>query len=616
MPQKRKTSEAKARPGDWMSSGRGGNRPSAQIVAFEPPDVDDVYTEIENPKQSAIGVVMEAVRNGKAIIDDAILFCGRFNQDGRLLRESKRGAKNYKLLHTRSHREYSEAVSRGQAEFKELPGKIKESDRRRAVMQKVKKALRENFVSNSDLGSNQSMDPNQYTEYTPYFSGPFYKQQYMDYFKGHARAFECWTHNPISKRIVDLLIQYSLGRGFRVKCKNEKIDGKWKDFQRKNKIQFKLRKFWGREYLIYGENFIDVLRWVSVDPSTIWDIICEGYGEYIDDVLYYQQMFQTATTMYAGMDVKGVKGSKDSKIGHYIVRQIPYDQIIHIKTNVTSGEKRGRSVFYSILGWLKRLVDLYNAQVLGEQLRASFVWDDTIQGDSTDVAAHAAKYSYIPVAPSIFVHNEAITRKPLAPMSGVTGGAGSNIGNEILALIATSVGIPKDHFNIISSGGGSRATAIVGSEPFTKVIEDLQEDFSELLEQIIKKFCEQSKVDYNEDDWKKIFPSVSKDTLSDVLKDLAFRETMGWITNRQAAVKAAAECDDDDYDYDDMLKEKAADAQDNDPASFHTPPNPPPPLVPAGRLGMQDNPAAGGEDTENPLHGSGKAAIQKQHKNL
>lgn len=886
---KRTTKEAKGRPGDWMNSSRGGHRPSARIVAFEAPELDEVYAEIENPKQSAIGRVMEAVKSGKAVIDDAILFCGRFNQDGRLLREAKRNAKPYKILHTRSHREYREAMSRSKERFAGLPGKIKESARRREAMQKVRKALRENFVSNSDLGSNMSLDPNQFTEYTPYFSGPFYKQQYMDYFKGHARAFQEWTHNPIAKRIVDLLVQYALGRGFQVKCKNKKLEKSWNAFQAKNKIQFKIRKFWGREYLIYGENFIDVLRWVSVDPSTIWDIICEGYDEYIDDVLYYQQMFQclrgdtrialldgttptikelaernkpywvysydhktgrivpglavktwaqgkkrcvkvtldsgesvvcsfdhpflsrkgeyvwaenlkpgdslmplyrkfgyervwqpktgwelthhmvegkpekghavhhknkcltdnrpdnletlthnehlkhhtsrlcmaesskcfqrspawrkaiaeaskkrwannpderkaisertkaqwanpetrkrmsdgislsknrkqleadalkssvvvnhkvlkvepagdelvydltvdkhhnfalacgvfthnTATQTYTGMDVKGVEGSKQSTIGHYIVRQIPFDQIIHIKTNVTSGEKRGRSVYYSILGWLKRLVDLYNSQVLGEQLRASFVWDDTIQGDSQDVAAHAAKYSYIPVAPSIFVHNEAITRKPLAPMAGVTGGAGGDIGNQILALIATSQGFPKDHLNV-TSAGGSRATAIVGSEPFTKVIEDLQEDFSDLLDRIIEKFCGQAGADYNHEDWKKIFPSVAKDTLADVLKNLAMREGMGWISKRQAATQAAAECDDDEYDYDKMVKEQAADTAANDPLNLHTPKPPP-----AGRFGMQpkpgEDPLAGGEDTENPLHGSGKAAIKKQHKNL
>jgi hypothetical protein len=579
------------------------------MVPFDVPDFDEVYKELENPKESAIAGVMKAVESGKAVIDDAKLFCGRFSQDGRLLRESKRGAPAYKILHTTSHKDYREAISRSRKRFDDLPAKISEAIRRRTAMQKVKKALRENFVSNSDLGSNQSYDPNQYTEFTPYFSGPFYKQQYMDYFKGHARAFQEWTHNPIAKRIVDLLVQYALGRGFRVKCKNEKLEGKWEAFQQTNKIYFKIRKFWTREYLIYGENFIDVLRWVSVDPSTIWDIICEGYDEYIDDVLYYQQMFQTATQIYAGQAVKGVSGSKDSKIGHYIIRQIPYDQIIHIKTNVTSGEKRGRSVYYSILGWLKRLVDLYNAQVLGEQLRASFVWDDTIQGDSQDVAAHAAKYSYIPVAPSIFVHNEAITRKPLAPMAGITGGSGGNIGSEILALIATSQGFPKDHFNVVSDSG-SRATAIVGSEPFTKVIEDLQEDISDLMDRIIECFCKQNKADYNPEEWKKIFPSVTKDTITDVLKNIALRESMGWISSRQAATLAAAECDDDEFDYDDMKKEQAGDIVQTDPAFVHKPKQPP-----AGRFGQQPQPE-GADDTENPLHGSGKADIKKQHKNL
>ena len=612
MPKRQKTKEAKGHPGDWMPA-RGGNRPSATVVPFNIPDFDEVYTPLENPKQSAIGRVMESVAKGKAVIDDAILFCGQFSQDGRLLRESKRGARPYKLLKVGSPLEYREAMKRSKAVWDGLPGKVKESIRKREAMAKVKKALRENFISNSDLGSAGGLDPNQFTEFTPYFSGPFYKQQYFDYFKGHARAFEQWTHNPVAKRIVDILVQYALGRGFKVKCKSKALADKWATFQRDNKIHHKIRKFWAREYLIYGEDFIDTIRWVSVDPSTIWDIICEGYDEYIDKVLYYQQMFQTATQMYAGMAVKGVTGSKDSKIGHYVVRQIPYDQIIHIKTNVTSGEKRGRSVFYSILGWLKRITDLYNAQVLGEQLRASFVWDDTIQGDSGDVSAHAAKYSYIPIAPSIFVHNEAITRKPLAPMSGVTGSSGGNIGSEILSLIATSVGLPKDHLNV-TSPGGSRATAIVGSEPFTKVIEDLQEDFRDLLDQIIERFCRDNNTDYVEDDWKIIFPSVTKDTLADVLKNIATRESMGWISKRQAATLAAAECDDDEFDYDEMVKEQAEDSATELGSNVHTPK-----LPPAGRLGGQQPPQAGqdGEEApDNPIHGQGKKDILKQHKHL
>ncbi len=599
---------AKARPGDWMESGRGGNAPSARTIPFQIPDLEEVYKELENPGDLPLTKVMKAVESGKAVIDDAILFCGRFDRGGFLLRESK-SRKPYRLLHISGHKEYMSAMRESKAQFEGLPAKIEAARKKREALHKLRKTVsKENFVSNSDLGSIGGLDPNQFTEYTPLFSGPFYKQQYFDYFTGHARAFQHWTHNPVAKRIVDLLIQYALGRGFKIKCKDKKKQALWDNFSKANRITYKMRKFWGREYLIYGENLIDNIRWVSIDPSTIWDIICEGYDEYIDKVLYYHQMYQTATQMYAGMSVKGVPKSKDSKIGHYVIRQIPADQIIHIKTNVTSGEKRGRSIFYAILGWLKRLVDLYNAQVLGEQLRASFVWDDTIQGDDSDVAAHAAKYAYIPVAPSIFVHNEAITRKPLAPMAGVTGGSGGDIGDQILSLIATAVGIPKDHFNA-TSAGGSRATAIVGSEPFTKVIEDLQEDFSDLLDQIIEKFCVSHKIVYSADEWKKIFPSVTKDTLTEVLKNIALRESMGWISKRQAAQLAAAECDDDEFDYDEMVKEQAQDTAKQNGANIHTPKPPP-----DGRFGFGSEPKDEGKGS--PLHGEEKSNIKKQHKNL
>ena len=594
-----------------MESGRGGSpsRPSARTIPFQIPDLEESYKELENPGDLPITKVMKDVQKGKAAIESAILFCGRFDGNGFFLRESAPGRKPYRLLRTSGHNEYLSAMKESKAQFESLPLKEAAAARKREAVRRIRKTIsKENFVSNSDLGSIGGLDPNQFTEYTPMFSGPFYKQQYFDYFTGHARAFQHWTHNPVAKRIVDILVQYALGRGFKIKCKDKNKQNLWTKFEKENRITYKIRKFWGREYLIYGENFIDNIRWVSVDPSTIWDIICEGYDEYIDKVLYYHQMYQTATQMYAGMSVKGVPKSKDSKIGRYIIRQIPYDQIIHIKTNVTSGEKRGRSVFYAILGWLKRLTDLYNAQVLGEQLRASFVWDDTIQGDDGDVAAHAAKYAYIPVAPSIFVHNEAIVRKPLAPMAGVTGGAGGDIGNQILSLIATSVGIPKDHFNA-SSAGGSRATAIVSSEPFTKVIEDLQEDFSDLLDQIIEVFCKRNRIDYLADEWQKIFPSVTKDTLTEVLKNIAMRESMGWISKRQAALLAAAECDDDEFDYDRMVKEKAQDTATEYGANLHTPK-----LPPAGRFGLDPKPEE--EDSSNPLHGEEKSKIKKQHKHL
>jgi hypothetical protein len=585
-----------------MEKAGKSSRAYGKTVTLPSVDYDELaYKPLENPDSSAMAEVMRAIESGKSVVDDAILYCGRFNQDG-LLRESdpkekKAGLKPYRLFRTRGPEQYKEAMKAAAFEWNRLPEKVAQAARKREVLSKLgrkggRRTVKEYFQSSSDVGSLNYSDPNQFTEFVPYFNGPFSKQQYFDYFKGHAYAFEQYNHNPIAKRLVDILVQYAFGRGFKVRCKNEKYADKWDAFNRKNKITKKLRKYWFRELLVYGENFIDKIRWISVDPSTIYDIICEGYDEYIDRVLYYQQMFQTATQMYAGIAVKGVPKSKDSKVGHYIVRQIPADQIIHIKTGVMSIEKRGRTVLYPILGWLKRLVDTLNAQVLGEQLRASFVWDDTVDGDQSDVDAHGAKYNYIPVAPTLFVHNKAVERKPLAPMSGITGNGSQNIVAEIIALCATALGLPKDHLNVMAAGSGSRATAVVGSEPFTKVIEDLQEDGNDLIHQIIEAFCDQNGIDYDEMDWQVIFPPVTKDQTADQLK------------NVQLCEMAASIMEADNYDFIEEMKKdadyKAKHMADSLPGTV----KPPPP----GRYGTPSKPS--------PIHGKGKQDILDQHQQL
>jgi len=586
------------KPGDWMKDEdtrkpAAVSRPFASEKAAPAYDPEEIFKEfaIKDGEKTRVEEAMQAIAEGKAEVVDATLFMGRFNGYGRMNR--KTGAKESKPYQVRR---VTDA-----AKFKE-------------AMTAAKNKIRESFTSSSDLGSTYQMDPNQYTEYTPYFGGPFAKQQYWDQFKALARAFEEWNHNPIAKRLVNILVQYAVGRGLTVTNKNDEVQKKWDAFAQEHKLYYKLRKFWVREYLIYGELMIDVVDWISVDPSTIWDIVCEGVGEFIDSVLYYQQMFQTATQTYAGQSVPGVPGSAASSSGKYIIRQIPYDRIIHIKTECVSNEKRGRSVLYAILGWCKRIKDLYNAQVLGEQLKASICFDDTITGSDADVTAHAAKYNYMPVAPTIFVHNEAVKRQAIAPMSGVTAGR-QDIGQEILAMIATCIGIPKEHLNVSSQGGGGRATALVGSEPFTKVIEDLQQDIDDLLKRVQQEFCAQNKIDYVAEDWKNDFPSVTKDSTKEVLENIALAKAEGVYSPRTAANKIATELEEDNYDYDAEVAQAKKDAE----AGLTIAMTPP---VPAGRFGFEPpqpqpdetDPAA--SQGPSPIHGDGRKKLMAKLRSI
>ena len=619
-----------------MESAPAQHKPGVHVSEMVIPDVDKIFDDMKSAPDT-YAEAMRAIESGKDEVVDAVLFCGRFSQSGILLRESS-GAKPYRLLHVRGHEAYNKAMCHLRECWARLPAKMREAQikadwqryKREKLTCGIRKA-RENwggagfsgggsgglapYFSNSDLGSNSGADPNQFTEFTPWFSGPFYKNIPYAYFPGMAASREAVNHHPVAHRIIDVLCQYSLGRGFAIRCKNNAITDKWDSFAKSVKLKNKIRKFWGREYLIDGELTIDKARMISVDASTIMDIVCEGFDEYVDRPLYLQQMFETATQTYAGIEVPGVPKSKDSKPGKWIVRQIPADQVIRIKTNCTSQDKRGRPVIFSVFGWLKKYKDAATAKVLSEQLAASFVFDDEIDGSAADVAAHGQRYNYIPVAPSVFVHNKSVKRTALQQTGGGRTGGGTDIAQEILALIATAMGFPKDFFNVMSQGSGSRATAIVGSEPFTKVIEDLQQDFEELLDSIIEYFCQQNDIKYNEHDWQIIFPSVSKDSAKDFISNVATAEEMGYINKRRAATMVAAELECDNFDFDEEQEKGATDTAAHPPINPGVPP-------PAGRFGAQmpQLPGAatdaelGAED--NPIHGSGKQAIKKAHKKL
>ena len=632
-------------PGDWLpeKAPAADRAPFGQTIEFDLPDVDQVYKDLQ-AQPDRYAEAMRAIESGRAEVIDAVLFCGRFDQSGRLLREA--GRRPYKMVQTRGDAEYRSAMKYLKESWAALPRRVREAQvkaewlRYKAEGRKggIRKA-REDWggggfsgggtggfgaplFSGSDLGSNQGLDPNQFTEFTPWFSGPFYKNLPYAYFPGMASAREASTHNPIAKRIVQILPQYAFGRNFEITCSDKEINEKFKVFLRESKLKSKMRKYWGREYLTDGELTIDKARMISIDASTIMDVVCEGWDEFIDKPLYLQQMFETASQTYSGIDVPGVPKAKDSKPGKFIVRQIPADQVIRIKTNCTSQDKRGRPVLFDILGWLKRLKDTYSAQVLGEQFESSFVFDDTVDGSAAQVAAHAQKYTYIPVAPSIFVHNKAVERKAIQ-QTAKGGGSKSDISQEILAFLATSQGFPKDFFNVMASGSGSRATAIVGSEPFTKVIEDLQQDFEDLTDEIIEAWCDANGEVYNEEDWKVEFPPVSKDSNKDHIDNIGSAKELGAFNPRRASTMIATALGADDYDYD---KEQAVGRAD----STKYPPSDVMPgwTPPAGTLGTPPAPGAKPGDVPppkvkpdvapkkpNPIHG-GAAAIKKQHKTL
>ena len=622
-----------SKPGDWMDA--TGEKKVAAAYGVVSPEAYDADEEFEKLATESIPhpVVesLRAVKEGKAVISEAYLLSGRWDVEGRLVKEPGEklreslgmaaGAKPYRVERVSGETATKALVEAGGNKIDECrKGWLATVALREAAHKKAKDAglVESDFDFDTSLGA---YDSKQYTEYTPIMGGPHFKQLYLyDYLTQHARAFEAWNHNPVAKRIINIIVQYSLGRGYKAVSTDDKKQKAWDDFERKFDIKRKVTRFWGREFLIYGELMVDKKKWQSIDPSTVWDIITDP--DDIDDVYYYHQQYPTAYATFTGKQVPGVSGSANVKPIEYIVRQLPWDQVLHIKAQVVSNEKRGRSFLFPVLGWCKRVKDLYNAEVIGAWLSSSFIWDDEIDGSDADITAHLAKYSSMPTPGSIFAHNKAIKRQAVAPAQASGSRTGKNTAAEIMAFIATAMGIPKEHFNISAQGGGSRAAALTSAEPFTKVIEEVQSEFEDLLTRMAEVAMSQAGIEnYQPGDIEFVFPSVTKDTTTEAVGNIMAGEAAGFIGKETAGNMYAAEMNITTYDYDKEQKQ-IADAQKADMArssGFE---------LPGGRKPVAKMPqysdatapaldgSAVGDDGGSEIHGKGKVALSKSLKTL
>lgn len=128
-----------------------------------------------------------------------------------------------------------------------------------------------------------------------------------------------------------------------------------------------------------------------------------------------------------------------------------------------------------------------------------------------------------------------------------------------LSMIAIGVGVPVSYFGSHLSGGQTRASALVSTEPFTKRIEKRQQ----LLKRIVTDMFNRTMKLYGwEATCEVTFPDVVVQDRSAKLKDLALAEAQKWISKDRAATIASKELGIKDYDYEkeqeDMDEEAAA----------------------------------------------------------
>lgn len=401
-------------------------------------------------------------------------------------------------------------------------------------------------------------------DFTPLLGGPFNKQlYYRDYLRMISACFFAYHHDPVARDVVSIITDFTIGRGFQLHANGkdeEKAQILWDAFSKVNDIPSQF-DYAGAELAIYGE----VMWWklphhntrISfdpfqgekiphgliprirlIDPSNIAEIITVP-EDIIKGVISYVWLAPTQYQMYSDGQQPSAK---------FIYTQIPADQIAHYKINSVSNEKRGRSDYFPALGYMKRLRDGVNYALVAQQKAAAWCIDTTIKGNDQDISDYMSDQRAlgpIPPAGSEFVHTEAITRQYLSNSATNKGGDAPTF-NWCMNMIGMSAGIPLSYFGTHLSGAGTRANALVSTEPVAKKFERRRNVYDRMLRTMFADLMRQFGLNA---DCEIIFPELITQDRTAVLRDLSLSEMNGWISKQTAAERAAKEFDLKDYDY-------------------------------------------------------------------
>lgn len=457
---------------------------------------------------------------------------------------------------------------------KESENKWKKKGFREAAQDLRRFSENDYFASNIGTGNFLSTVNSQ--DFTPIMGGPFFKQLYpYDYMRMISACFYAGTHDPAAKATLGIMGDFVMGRGFTVMSEDDASQVVWDSFYKVNNGD----KFWAdhfHETELYGESMIwklpkneQFISWQRspgqqpptgiiprirlIDPSCIFDIIT--FPEDITDVIAYQWL---APTQYQTYTAPGVPTLK------FIFTQIPANQVTHVKTNAVSNEKRGRSELFASLGYYKRLRDSVNYSIIGEQKNAAWSIDTTVDGNQSDInnyAASQAQLGSLPPAGSEFIHSKKITREYLGNQG--SRGRGSTAFDWCMSMIAMGSRIPVSYYGSHLSGGGTRASSIVATEPVAKMFERkrlrVENTVRELHQWLTGKDC------------RVIWPELITQDRSAKIRDIILSQQEGYISLQRSAEMVAKEFNINDYDYDQeqeqIAQDKALHPEDFNPLS-------------------------------------------------
>src|SRR5581483_2572836 len=337
--------------------------------------------------------------------------------------------------------------------------------------------------------------------------------------------------------------EFVLGRGVEARAKTDRGQKVWDAFWRKNNMDDRLESING-DLATYGELFLRyfvqgrtdlIVR--SLDPAGIYEIVTDQ--EDWETVYFYHQQEQERAQLFAppGGDIAPTGPTSKGAVTRYTIRQIPAPEVDHYRINARSGEVRGRSDLFPALGYLKRLQDLLTSRVIRADMEARMVFDLMVKGNAGDIATtrnNMFPQGKPPEPGAVIGHNEQVELKAFQFSAG-TESAGQGTVEEMVAMCALGVGVSSQYLWTVGRSGGARANALVATEPGQKRFERRQRLMQRILHDMAERLFRLNGLTGEDAEIEFVFPSIAVEERSAALKDVAFAESMGWISKKTAA---------------------------------------------------------------------------------
>jgi hypothetical protein len=307
-------------------------------------------------------------------------------------------------------------------------------------------------------------------------------------------AWKAFLSNPLAKRQVRNITSYLVGRGLKVTSPSEDAqeiidnfiddpDNYWELFIREesNRLQIDGEII----VLLYVNTGDGTVKIRDIEPNEIVEVIL-SYEDYRKILalkrVYTKKVYSDDFKTYHTVQIEDyIQPGEPDPNNSNVIRDF-----LFVKMPTVATQFRGVPELASHLYWLKQYRQLLDARINLNKMRASYIWDVSVDGTDTDVSNVRKANSKPPRPGTVKFHNAKVTWEPKS-LNINAQDSESDIRAVKLMTVAGS-GQPE----YMVSGDASNANFASTQETtfsFLKCLEDYQDLFEYFIGSLLGKVC-------------------------------------------------------------------------------------------------------------------------------